>query len=137
VPRLTTIAAIAGLALLHAMPALPAADGPVASRAGSLKSAVSHPTRTVVTAPSSVQAGGAIWIAVRIQSSTRHPAGTCFVQQQLAWRWSTVARANTTTGACSVRLVLGRPGTALLRVHFSGSSGWGSSTSRSITVRVF
>jgi hypothetical protein len=115
------IAAVAALALALAVPAL---------------ALVSHSTRTVVRAPSSVTAGGAIRLAVTIQSSAPHPAGTCFVQQQLAWRWATVARATTRTGACSVRLMLARPGTALLRVRFSGGPGWGSSTSKSLTVRV-
>jgi hypothetical protein len=126
------IAAGAGLALVLAVPAA----GFGACRAGSLTALVTHPTRTVAKAPTSVNAGGTIRVAVTVQSSAPHPAGTCFVQQQLAWRWAAVARATTTTGACSVRLVLAHAGTALLRVRFSGSVGWGSSTSNSLTVRV-
>jgi hypothetical protein len=130
------IATGAGLALVLAVPAFSAAGGIGASRAGSLTALVTHPTRTVAKAPTSVNAGGAIRVAVTVQSSAPRPAGTCFVQQQLAWRWATVARATTKTGACSVRLVLAHAGTALLRVRFSGSVGWGSSTSNSLTVRV-
>ena len=117
----TMLVGIAGLGLLHAATASPA---------------VGHPTRTVVTAQGFVTFGGAIRIRAAIHSTAPNPIGTCFVQEQLAWRWSTTARVNTTTGACSVRLRPSHRGTELLRVHFAGSSGWGSSTSTPITVLV-
>jgi hypothetical protein len=107
-----------------------------AAHAGSFTPLVTHPTRTVATAPSSTTFGVAIRIAVAIGSNTPYPTGTCVVEEQSAWRWSAVLRVQTTTGACSVRFMASHRGSALLRVHFVGRSGWASSTSKAINVFV-
>jgi len=47
-----------------------------------------------------------------------------------------VEKVRTTTGICSIRRVMRERGTAWLRVHFTGSQGWGSSTSPQVSVLI-
>lgn len=107
-----------------------------AENQGSFTPLVIHPTLPVLNAPNTVKAGDAITISATIRSNTPQPNGTCLVDETSGARWSPVARANTATGVCSVRLVLAHPGTVRLRVRFHGALGWASSRSKPTTVVV-
>jgi hypothetical protein len=130
----TMVVVAAGLAFSLGAQARP--ERSPTSRAGPFSTVVTHPTHTVVRAPSAAGFGAAIRIVATVQSNAPHPTGTCFVQEQRAWTWSTITHVRTTTGTCSIRRVMRERGTAWLRVHFTGSQGWGSSTSPQVSVLI-
>ena len=97
---------------------------------------VVHPTRPVLDAPRVLKGGGALRLTTTIRSDAPHPTGTCLVDVSRGKAWSLAARVATTTGVCTVRVHVGRPGALRVRVRFHGARGWASSRSAPITIHV-
>jgi hypothetical protein len=107
-----------------------------ASNSGSFTPLVTRPTKTGVHVPRVVKGGGAIVMRATVRSDAPNPTGTCLFQKQSGKQWKTFARVHTATGSCKSRLRAPLTGKLHLRVHFKGAKGWGSSTSKPVTVVV-